>query len=128
MVAPEFEEGALGIADGALESGADVGDFDGPVTASEGGDGIVVGSGGGEFVSGAIVEMKLQLALSRIGNYNRTLRKSNVGGAVGGSFGEKNTIPVSAAGRDVVDVKDEMGEVLVEDARLDSERDLGSKE
>jgi hypothetical protein len=53
MVAEQFGSGALGIADDAFPGGSHGGDFDGPVAAAKGGDGVAVGSGAGEFVSGA---------------------------------------------------------------------------
>ena len=128
MVAEEFRRGALGIADDAFPGGSHRGDFDGPVTAAKGGDGVVVRSGASEFVSGAAVEVELQLAEGGFGNYNRAFRKSNLGATRSAGFGEEDAVPVCAAGGDVVDVEDQVREALVEDAGLNGKGDLGSDE
>jgi len=76
VIVPEIAYGALGVGEFALFTGVG-GELDGPIAAAEVGDGIVIGIGAGEFVSGAVVEVQLQLALARIGNYNRTLSESD---------------------------------------------------
>lgn len=108
--------------------GSERADFDGPVAAAEGGDGIILRSGTGEFVGGAAVEMELNLAEGRLGNYNRTFRESDLGTAFRAGFGEEDAVPSRAAGGEVVDVEDHARETLVEDARLDGERELGGNE
>ena len=89
----------------------------------------MIGNGAVEFVGGAVVEMKLEFAEGGLGNYNGGFRESDLrGAAVGASLGEEDAVPVSAAGGKVVDVEDEVGKALVEDARLNGEGDLGSDE
>jgi hypothetical protein len=128
-VAQELEHGTFGIADGALLSGRWGAEFDGPVTAAEGSDGVMVWGGAGKFVSGAAVEMEFEFAESGLGNYNCGFRKSDLRvAAVRAGFGEEDAVPVGAAGGEVVDVEDEVREALVEDARLNGERDLGGVE
>ena len=73
-IVPEGGDAAFGIADGALFGIAQPIDFDRPVAAAKGGEGIVIGIGAGKFVGGAAVEVQLQLALLGIGNYNRAFR------------------------------------------------------
>ena len=59
VIVPELAESALWIAADALVRWEHGGKFHGPIGAAEGGDGITIGSGAGEFVSGAVVEMEL---------------------------------------------------------------------
>ena len=119
---------ALGETDGALLGGEHGGKFHGPIAAAKRGDGVMIRSGAGIFVSGAVVEMELQLAEGRFGDYNRIFRKSDLGSGIRAGFGDEDAVPVCAAGSDVVDIQDQMREALVEDARLNCEGNLGSNE
>ena len=101
MVGNETAEGALGIADLALLGGHEVVYFDGPIALTEGGDGIAVGAVAIKFVSGAALEMQLQLALTRVGNYNRPLCQGEPRTAFPAGIREKDAMPLSSAGGDV---------------------------
>lgn len=124
----KLAEGFFGIAELARLGRNEAEDINGPVALAEGGDGVAVGDFAGEFVSGAALEMELQLALPGLGNYNRILRQGDLGAAISAGFREKNAVPLRAAGRNVVDVENQLGETLVKDARLDGERDLRGEE
>src|SRR5208283_1499252 len=72
VVVPKLAYRPLGVAGLQLLCWSDAADLDGPIAAAEGGDTVVVGFLAREFVSGAVVEMQLQLALLGLRNYNRT--------------------------------------------------------
>ena len=127
-VVMELGERALRIADFAFFGGIQAGEFDGPIAATEGGDGIVIWIFTRELVGGTTIEMELQLALPGLGNYNRTFRKSDLVSGLSASFSEKDAVPARAAGGDVVNVEDHVREALIEDAGLDEEGDLGADE
>src|ERR1700722_10638795 len=77
-----------------------------PVTLSECRDGVTIGIFAREFVRGAALQVKLQLALFGFGNYNRILRQRELRAVLSTGFSEKYAVPLRAAGRHVVDVKD----------------------
>ena len=126
--APELREKLFREAEIALCGWSEAVDFDGPIAATEGGNGIMVGIGAGKFVGGTAVEVDLQLALLGLGNYNRTLRESDLGAAFRSGFSEKHAVPMGATGGNIVQIQDHVREALVEDARLNLEGDLRGDE
>src|SRR5580658_4729558 len=77
---------------------------------------------------GPTLQVKLQLALFGFGNYNRILRQGELRAVLSSGFSEKYAVPLRAAGRHVVDVKNQFGEALVEDPGLHRERGLRSEQ
>ena len=71
-----------------------------------------------EFVRRATLEVQLQLALLRFGNYNRVFRQGESRIVAVPRFRQKHAVPFRPARGDVVDVKYCVGETLVENARL----------
>ncbi len=128
MVVPKLAYRPLGVARLLLFCWSDAADLDGPIAAAEGGDTVVVGFLAREFVSGAVVEVQLQLALLGLRNYNRTFREGDARTTLPACFSQENAVPPSAAGGDIVDVEDHLGEAFVEDARLHLKRDLRGDE
>ncbi len=81
-----------------------------------------------EFVGGAAIEMEFEFSGGGFGDDDGAFGESDARAAFSAGFEEEDTVPVSAAGGDIVDVEDQVGEALVEDAGLHLERDLGSDE
>ena len=81
-----------------------------------------------EFVSGAAVEVEFEFALRGFGDDDGAFGKGDARAAFGASFKEEDTVPVGAAGGDVVDVEDHVGKTLVEDAWLHLKRNLRGDE
>ena len=71
-----------------------------------------------EFVRRAALQVQLQLALLRFGNYNRVFRQGELRIVAVPGFRQKHAVPFGPACGDVVDVKYCVGETLVENARL----------
>src|SRR5262249_61049465 len=115
---------AVGSGQDARLSAVKSTDLDGPVAASKIGDRIVVGIFPGKLVSGAGLQMQLQLALIRFGNYNRVLRQGKTRSVLSACFREKNAVPLRPAGVDVVDVEHQAREAFVKDAWLHLKGDL----
>ena len=101
-------------------------EFDGPVAARKSGDGILIRALALEFVGGADIEVQLQLAERGFGNDDGIFGKRDAGAGFAAGLEEKNTVPVSAAGGDIVDIENQVRKTLVEDARLHLKGNLGS--
>lgn len=128
VVGEELRGGTFGIAESALFGGGRGSDFDGPVTAAESGDGVVIGDGAVKFVSGAVIEVKLELAEGGFGHDNGAVRDRDLGTAFAADIGEEDAVPVSAAGGNVVDVENHVRKAFLEDAGLNGKGDLRSDE
>ena len=103
-------------------------EFDGPVAALERGDGILIGIFALKFVGGAAVEMEFELALLGFGDDDGAFGERDARACFRAGFEEEDTVPVGAAGGDIVDIENHVGEALVEDAWLHLEGDLRGDE
>src|SRR5271163_900487 len=70
------------------------------------------------------LKMQLQLALCRLGDYNRVLRQGKSRAVLSSGLREKHAVPLGAAGRNVIDVQDQFWKTLIKNARLHLEGDL----
>src|SRR5262249_30081911 len=112
VIGGEFAGVAFGSGQDARLSSVKSTELDGPVATSEVRDRVVVSIFPGILVRGAGLQMQLQLALIRFGNYNRVLRQGKTRSVLSACFREKNAVPLRPAGRNVVDVQHQARETF----------------
>src|SRR5262245_65539390 len=71
-----------------------------------------------ELMCCSALQMQLQLAELRLGNYNRVFRQGELRTVLVPGFRQKHTVPLCTARGDVINVKYCLGKALVENARL----------
>jgi hypothetical protein len=72
--------------------------------------------------------MQLELAERGFGDDDGVFGEGDAGARLAAGFEEKDAVPVGAAGGNVVDIENQVGKALVEDARLHLKRDLRGDE
>src|ERR1700687_657704 len=92
IFAQQVAETALRIAKLPRLRGNKSGDFDGPIALAENGNGIVVGVGAIKLMGAAALQMQLQLAEFRLGNYNRIFRQGDVEAVLAAGLREKHAV------------------------------------
>ncbi len=117
------EDGGVGAGKVGVVLG---GGLDGEVGGGEGGDVVLVGVGGGDFVLASVAEQEVEVA-GGAGGDERLVRGGDPRGGGLGEVGDEDVPPEggAGAGADVLDIEDDVFEVFVEDAGLDFEGGLG---
>ena len=115
---------ALRVAQGSLLHRHQPAHFNRHVALSEVGKRIVIGVLPAYFVCGSALQVQLQLALLRFGNYNRILCQRQPGATFFAHFREEHPVPLRSARGNVVDVQHGLGKTLVENAWLHLKRRL----
>src|SRR5262249_22880936 len=128
IVRRQLSEGAFLIAQRTLFRWEQARDLNRQVTLAELRDGVVVWIRAIEFVRRAALQVQLQLAELRLGNYNRAFRQGELRTVLVPRFPKKNTVPLCPARGDVIDVKYCLGKALVKNARLHLKGNLVGQE
>lgn len=77
-----------------------------------------------EFVRRATLQVQLQLAELRLGNYNRVLCQGELRIVCVPGFRKEDAVPLRAASGNIVDVQHRLGKALIENAGLDLKGNL----
>ena len=126
VVAQQLAKTALGIAEFTRLAVIDGVEFDGPVALSEGRHRIVLRIRTRKFMGATALQMQLQFAEIGLGNHNGILRERQLSAAFFVGLRQEHSVPLRAAGGDVVDVQHQVRKAFVKNARLHREGDLRS--
>jgi hypothetical protein len=95
-----------------------------PVAVSKRRHRIVIGIAASEFVGSATFHMQFQSSLAGFSDDDGIFRQSYIRAAFLFALGQKYAVPLRAAGRDVIHVKNQVRKALIENAGLHLKRDL----
>src|SRR5437016_5278780 len=97
LIRGQVRQGPLRIAQLVSTSRNQSGDFDWQIALPESGHGIVVGIRTSKLMGAAAAQVQLQLALFRLGNYNRILRQGETRAVLSSGLRQKYAVPLDAA-------------------------------
>jgi hypothetical protein len=99
-------------------------DIDRPIALSERAQRVMIRIAHVHLVHAAVAQVQLQLALLRVGNYNRFFRQGQARILLRVRTRQEDAMPMGGDCRDILNVQNQMRKTLVENARLDLKRCL----